>query len=75
MKTIQQLLELSKNPFYNFTKDEQDLLNDFLLKKRVAGLKKLQKTPSNKSSGKTRATVRNIVKTVDTYPPEDSESV
>lgn len=74
MKTIQQLLELSKNPFYKFTDDEQEVLNDFLLKQPVTELKKLQKTPSRKSSAKTRVTVRNIVKKVDTYAPEAIET-
>jgi len=75
MKTIQQLLELTKNPFYKFTKDEQEVLDDFLLEQRGTGLQRLQKTPSNKLSGKTRVTVRNIVKKVDTYAPESDETV
>lgn len=74
MKTIEQLLELSKNPFYKFTADEQAVLDDFLLKKRATELKRSQKPRSKKSSTKTRVTVRNIVKKVDTYAPEADES-
>lgn len=75
MKTIQQLLELSKNPFYKFTTDEQEVLNDFLSQKPVTTLKKLPKKNSKKSSKKTRVIVRNVVKKVDTYAPEATETV
>ena len=72
MKTIQQLLELSKNPYYKFTPSEQAVLDDFLLKQQDKTLQPLLKVASRKPSAKTRATVRNIVKKVDTYPPEMS---
>lgn len=75
MKTIQQLLDLSKNPFYKFTADEQAVLDDFLSKQRDTTLKKSQKRRSEESSAKTRVSVRNIVIPVSTYPPEDTESV
>lgn len=32
MKTVEQLIELSKNPYYQFSPAEQKLLNDFLAK-------------------------------------------
>lgn len=73
MKTIQQLLELYKNPFYVFTNEEQEVLDDFLLKKQVTTLKRLRKTKSNDLLDKTRVTVRNVVKKVNTYAPEAHE--
>ncbi len=73
MKTIQQLLELSKNPYYVFMEDEQVVLDDFLSKKRAKDSKKSQKKSSNESGGKTPVIVRNIVPKVDTYPPEAPE--
>lgn len=75
MKTIQQLLELAKNPYYKFTLNEQVVLDDFLSQRRASHLKKSQETSSSESSGKTRVTVRNVVKKVHTYPPEATESV
>ena len=70
MKTIDQLLQLSKNPFYKFTRDEQAVLDDFLSKKQESESKTSQKKSSTESSKKTRAIVRNVVKKADTYPPE-----
>lgn len=75
MKTIQQLLELSKNPYYTFTPDEKRVLDDFLFSRRDSILKKSPKTTSKKLSDKTPVTVRNIVQKVDTYPPEDTEKL
>lgn len=75
MKTIQQLLDLSKNPFYKFTDAEQAVLDDFLSQKQESDSKKSQKESSKKSSKSTPVTVRNIVPKVTTYPPEASESV
>lgn len=72
MKTIQQLLDLSKNPFYRFTDAEQAVLDDFLSQKQESDSKKSQKESSTESSQKTRAIVRNVVKKADTYPPEES---
>jgi len=71
MKTIQQLLQLSKNKFYHFTKDEQETLDDFLLKSQDTTCKKSQKKNLTESSDKTRVIVRNVVKKIDTYAPED----
>jgi len=70
MKTIQQLLELSKNPYYRFMPDEQRMLDAFLAKKRGKHSPQSPDTSSNESSEKTRVTVRNIVTKVDTYAPE-----
>lgn len=74
MKTIQQLLQLSKNPYYKFTRDEQAVLDDFLLNSREPESEKSPKKSSKGSSKKTRAIVRNVVKKTDTYPPEVAES-
>lgn len=74
MKTIQQLLELSKNPYYILSADEQEVLNDFLFKKQDTISKVSPKKSSKKSSKKTRVIVRNIVKKVDTYAPEAAET-
>lgn len=75
MKTIQQLLELSKNPYYKLTAEEQEVLNDFLFQKQVIQSKPSVKKPLKKSSKKTRVIVRNVVKKVDTYAPEATETV
>lgn len=61
MKTIEQLLELSKNPYYTFTNDEKAVLDDFLLKKQEKELKKSQKKNSKSSGKSTPVRVRNIV--------------
>ena len=66
MKTIEQLLELSKNPYYKFTPDEQQVLDDFLVKRRAKPSKNSQNQNSKNSEESTLVTVRNIVpKTVD----------
>lgn len=70
MKTIQQLLELAKNPHYHFMPDEQRVLNDFLAKQADSQSKTSQKKSSKESSQKTPVTVRNVVEKVDTYPPD-----
>ena len=70
MKTIQQLLELHKNPYYKLTAIEQEVLDDFLSKKQGSDSRRSQTTRSSESLKKTRAIVRNIVKKADTYPPE-----
>ncbi len=75
MKTIQQLLELSKNPYYQFPDDERAVLDDFLEKKRASESKKSRKKSSRRSSKKTPVTVRNIVKKAETHPPEAPEGV
>lgn len=74
MKTIQQLLELAKNPHYKFMPDEQRVLDAFLAKQAATRLKQSQEKNSNESSTKIPVTVRNVVEPVDTYAP-DSRSV
>lgn len=71
MKTIQQLLELSKNPYYVFLPDEQRVLDDFLSKQRELVSKTSAKKSSTESSPNTRVTVRNVVAKADTYPPDE----
>lgn len=61
MKTIEQLLELSKNPYYKFTPSEQAVLDDFLLKQRESHSTDSAKKNSNESDKKTRVTVHNVV--------------
>lgn len=61
MKTIEQLLDLSKNPFYKFTNDEKAVLDDFLEKKQAKDLKRQQKKTSQDSEKSTDVRVRNIV--------------
>lgn len=75
MKSIEQLLELAKNPYYKFSKDEQEVLDDFLSKKAEKASKKSQQKNSDESSQKTPVVVKNVVKKADTYPPQAPESV
>lgn len=66
MKTIEQLLELSSNPYYKFTNDEKAVLDDFLEKKREKESKRLQKKNSRSFGKNTPVRVLNIVdKTID----------
>ena len=74
MKTIDQLLELAKNPYYKFTQTEQEVLDDFLSKKQEKDSKTSHETSSKKLSDKTPVIVKNIVKKADTYPPVAQES-
>lgn len=73
MKTIQQLLELSKNPYYQFLPDEQAVLDDFLLKQKEKDSQSSQEKSSTESSEKTRVTVRNIVKKTLPVAPESDD--
>lgn len=78
MKTVEQLLALSKNPYYKFTNDEKAVLDDFLSKKRADHSTSSTKAKENSSDSSTPVRVRNIVtKTVDRVEdaPEPSESV
>lgn len=75
MKTIEQLLALSKNPYYTLLPAEQEVLDNFLLKKQEEDSQKSQKKSSKKSSKSTPVTVRNIVPKVNTYPPVAAESL
>lgn len=61
MKTIEQLLELSKNPFYTFTNDEKAVLDDFLSKKQAKASKNSQQKNSTNSGSNTPVRVRNVV--------------
>lgn len=61
MKTIEQLLELSKNPHYKFLPEEQQVLDDFLFKQREKALKSSPKTNLPNSESNTPVTVRNVV--------------
>jgi len=61
MKTIEQLLDLSKNPYYKFTNDERAVLDDFLLKRREEDSQSKQKKSSKSSENDTPVRVRNIV--------------
>ena len=71
MKTIEQLLDLTKNPYYKFTDAEQAVLDDFLSQKQDTDSQKSHSTSSVKSLRETPVRVRNIVeKTV----PEVEES-
>jgi hypothetical protein len=66
MKTIEQLLQLSKNPYYTFTNDEKAVLDDFLLAQREKDLLNSQKQNLQPSDSNTPVRVRNIVpKTID----------
>lgn len=74
MKTIEQLLFLSKNPYYKFTDEERAVLDDFLLKNQESDSKSSQKKNSKSSTRNTNVRVRNIVdKTID-YPPTVNNS-
>lgn len=61
MKPIEQLLELSKNPYYKFTNDEKAVLDDFLSAKKAKDSKSSTKKNSKSSGSNTPVRVRNIV--------------
>lgn len=61
MKTIEQLLELSKNPYYTFTDSERAVLDDFLSKKKEEDSVNSQEKNSKPSEPNTPVLVRNIV--------------
>lgn len=61
MKTIEQLLELTKNPYYKFTQDEQAVIDDFLSKKRAKDSQNKQNPNSNPLDKSTDVRVRNII--------------
>jgi hypothetical protein len=78
MKTIEQLLELTKNPYYKFTEAEQAVLDDFLAQQRAKHSTDSTKKNSKLSDSSTPVTVRNIVqKTIPRVQdaPEPTESV
>ncbi len=61
MKTIEQLLALSNNPYYKFTNDEKAVLDDFLSKKREEHTTSSVKRKEETSENDTPVRVRNIV--------------
>lgn len=78
MKTIEQLLELSKNPYYKFTNDEKAVLDDFLSQQKADHSTSSVKQKKNNSESNTPVRVRNIVeKTIPDVKdaPEPSESL
>lgn len=72
MKTIEQLLELTKNPYYQFTAEEMVLLNDFLDKRSVETSTSSVKKKSKSSDKNTPVRVRNIVEKTIPEPQEMS---
>lgn len=61
MKTIEQLLELTKNPYYKFLPEEQVVLDDFLAKRRAERSPNSQNPNSQNLGSSTPVRVRNIV--------------
>jgi hypothetical protein len=74
MKSIPQLLQLAKNPYYKLTNEEQQALDAFLAMKRGSQDRPSQGKSLTDSSKKTRVTVRNVVEKMDTYPPDSRVS-
>lgn len=73
MKTIEQLLALSKNPYYTFRPEERELLDNFLSKKQEKESKSTRKKNSKRLEKSTDVRVRNVVeKTIDDVPEIDS---
>ncbi len=78
MKTIEQLLELTKNPYYVLRPEEQAVLDDFLARKRAEHSTSSVKQKEKNSDESTPVIVRNIVqKTIPRVPlaPEPTESL
>lgn len=73
MKTIEQLLELTKNPYYKFTADEQAVIDDFLSKKRAKDSQTKQNPNSTISDKSTDVHVRNIIPKVVPRVPDAPE--
>lgn len=70
MKTIEQLLFLSKNPYYKLRPEEQEVLDDFLLKKQEEESQTSQKKNSKKLSANTNVRVKNVVQKTNTESEE-----
>lgn len=69
MKTVEQLLQLSKNPYYKFTNDEKAVLDDFLETQKEEPSTNSVKKKKTHSGKNTPVRVRNIVgKTIDDVP-------
>lgn len=78
MRSIEQILFLSKNPHYKLTDEEERALDDFLSKKSTKAGTKQQKRKKSTSDSSTRVRVRNIVpRTVPKVKeaPEDESEV
>jgi hypothetical protein len=78
MKTVEQLLELSKNPYYTFTNDEKAVLDDFLSNQKADHSTSSTKKKKSNSDKSTNVRVRNIVtktmpKTKKAFEPEDAD--
>lgn len=71
MKSIEQLLELSKNPYYKMTEAEKAVLNDFLAKRQAERGTNSQSKNEKNSEKNTPVRVRNIVPK---FIPEVEES-
>lgn len=70
MKTIDQLLKLSQNPYYKMSEDEKEVLEHFLSKEKA---KHKSQEKGSESSPKKRVTVRNVVKKAPTGLEESGE--
>ena len=70
MKTIEQLLFLSKNPYYKLRPEEQEVLDDFLLKRQDEESQTSQKKSSKKLSANTNVRVKNVVQKTNTESEE-----
>jgi hypothetical protein len=73
MKTIEQLLQLKKNPYYVFSKEEQEAIDSFLLAQ--SELPKPQVSSSTSSSKHTPAIVvskNKMVKVIGEIPTEQA---
>ena len=70
MKTIEQLLFLSKNPYYKLRPEEQQVLDDFLLKRQDEESQTSQKKSSKKLSANTNVRVKNVVQKTNTESEE-----
>lgn len=74
MKTIEQLLFLSKNPYYKLRPEEQQVLDDFLLKEQDESSKNSRKKSSKRLEKPTNVRVRNVVDKTIPRPEEMEEA-
>lgn len=73
MKSIEQLLELSKNPYYTFTNDEKAVLEDFFLQKKERDSMNLPERNLPTTKKNTPVRVRNIVEKTIPQVPDANE--
>lgn len=73
MKTVEQLLQLTKNPFYKLTNDEQAVLDDFLARQKEEDSKSSQNKNEKNSEKNTPVRVRNIVEKTIPQPAESGQ--